>query len=138
MLGSGGTFMKRFGAKALCGLVRFSLALSSTGCATIVGGNREQKVAVNSKPEGATVYVDGQPAGATPTELVLNRNTDHEVVIEKPGYQPYHAHVSSGLNPWIFGNLAVGGIIGLVVDISCDSCHQLRPGSVETKLAPAS
>src|SRR5262245_65610804 len=117
--------------------VGFCLALVCTGCATIAGGSRDQKVTVHSKPEGATVFVDGQPAGTTPAEIALNRNVSHEVVIDKPGYQPYRTTINSGLNPWLFGNLAVGGIIGLAVDIGCDSCHQLRPGTVAPNLVPA-
>jgi hypothetical protein len=122
-----------------CGLtVGLCLTLACTGCATIAGGSRDQKVAVNSKPQGAQVFVDGQPAGTTPTEVALNRNVAHEVVLDKPGYQPYRTMVTSGLNPWLFGNLAIGGIIGLAVDISCDSCHQLHPGTVESNLVPVS
>jgi hypothetical protein len=95
-------------------------------------------VALSSKPQGAQVLVDGQPAGTTPTEVVLKRDVGHEVVIDKPGYQPYRTMITSGLNPWLFGNLAIGGIIGLAVDIGCDSCHQLRPGTVEPNLVPVS
>src|SRR5262249_43974336 len=119
-------------------LVGLGLALVNTGCATVTGGSHDQKGVVNSKPEGAQVYIDGQPVGGTPTEVTLSRKSDHEVVIDKPGFQPYTTHIATGLNPWIFGNLAIGGVIGLVVDISCDSCHQLRPGSVESKLSPVS
>jgi hypothetical protein len=128
--------MKRYGSGAGSWLTGLCLALACPGCATVAGGSRDQKVAINSKPDGAQVFVDGQPAGVTPTQLVLNRNINHEVVIDKPGYVPYRTTVNSGLNPWVFGNLAVGGIIGLAVDITCDSCHQLRPGSVEQNLKP--
>jgi hypothetical protein len=116
-------------------LVGLGLALVCTGCATVTGGSRDQKVVVNSKPDGAQVYIDGQAVGVTPTEVTLSRKNDHEVVVDKPGYQPYRTHVTSGLNPWVFGNLAVGGVIGLAVDIGCDSCHQLRPSSVEPNLS---
>ncbi len=80
------------------------------------------------------MFVDGKAAGVTPTQVTLKRDVDHEILIEKPGFEPYQTAVKSGLNPWIFGNLAIGGVMGLAIDIGCDSCHRLTPDSVTSEL----
>ena len=48
---------------------------------------------VTSEPEGATVIVDGQKAGATPIELQLPLSV-HELVIEREGFYPEEATAS--------------------------------------------
>ena len=111
-------------------------AVVCTGCATVTGGSRDQKVNVDSKPEGAQVIVDGKSMGVTPTEVTLKRSVDHEILLVKPGFESYQTTLKSGLNPWIFGNLAVGGVLGLAVDIGCDSCHRLQPDCMAPNLSP--
>src|SRR5262249_42763828 len=114
--------MDRYLSWGMQGVIGLCLMGLATGCATIAGGGHDQKVKIDSDPPKAQVFIDGKPAGTTPTEVCLNRNVDHEVVIEKPGFEPYQAQVKSGLNPWIFGNLVVGGIVGVAVDVTCDAC----------------
>ena len=48
---------------------------------------------VTNEPEGATVIVDGQKAGATPIELQLPLSV-HELVIEREGFYPEEATAS--------------------------------------------
>src|SRR5260221_13881120 len=93
-----------------------ALALSTTGCATVPGGSKNQGVKIASQPVGATVLVDGQPAGCTPTQVDLPRNAEHHVHVEKPGYQPSDVVLTRGFNPWLLGNVFVGGILGIVID----------------------
>jgi hypothetical protein len=110
------------------------LSLTSTGCATITGGGREQAVKITSQPSGATVLVDGQPQGTTPVKICLNRHQQHLVQVEMSGYETYQALLKTGVNPWIFGNLLFGGIVGLVVDVCAEANHRLFPGSVCVRL----
>lgn len=46
------------------------ILLSLNSCATIFGDNT-RTVAVNSHPQGAGVYVEGQRFGTTPTQVTL-------------------------------------------------------------------
>ena len=43
-------------------------------------------LSVESDPAGATIYVDGQPQGATPIQLPRLTPGDHRVSLTKPGY----------------------------------------------------
>lgn len=110
------------------------LGLLSTGCATITGGAREQKVKITSTPPGAAVLVDGDSQGSTPTEVYLDRHKVHHVQIDHPGYEPFHAILKPGVNPWIFGNIAIGGVLGIVIDVCAKADHRLFPGSLHVHL----
>ncbi|WP_456444850.1 PEGA domain-containing protein [Oceanithermus sp.] len=47
---------------------------------------------VDSSPQGAQVYVDGDPVGRTPVQLALDEGT-HDVELRLEGYEPYRVRV---------------------------------------------
>jgi len=47
-----------------------------------------QNVGVQSDPSGADVYLDGELAGKTPTQLEVGRDTVHTVYLKREGYRP--------------------------------------------------
>jgi hypothetical protein len=49
---------------------------------------------VDSRPSGAQVWIDGQPAGVTPLLLPNVAAGTHTVRIELPGFQPWTTSVS--------------------------------------------
>lgn len=108
--------------------------LAVSGCATVTGGARDPKVTVTSDPPGAAVTVDGQPRGVTPAVVEMSRKSDHQVEVIGPGCEPICVHVERRLNPWVFGNIIVGGLIGVVVDVAADSTHRLTPGEIHVNL----
>ena len=109
------------------------LAIGS-GCATVTGGARDQHVKITSNPVGATVLVDGQPVGQTPADVKLCRKTEHNVEVAYPGYDTAQTTIHRKLNPWLFGNILVGGPLGLVVDICTDATHNLSPDEINLQL----
>jgi PEGA domain len=122
--------------RAAVGCALLAVAALS-GCATVTGGTGPQKVKVESDPPGATVLVDGRPHGVTPTTVALDRTVGHRIELDKDGYAPTAADLKPGVNPWVFGNLLVGGLVGIVVDLATDSERRLYPGGVDIHLAPA-
>src|SRR5205085_4482 len=115
---SNGSFAR--GRAALAALVL--CAVSGTGCATIAtGGGGSQTVTVTSTPPGASVLVDGQPQGVTPATVSLSRKSEHTVELAAAGYEPARLTVTKKLNPWLIGNLLLGGLIGVVVDVATDA-----------------
>ncbi len=46
-----------------------------------------QRVGVESSPEGAEVYLDGERVGATPMTLRVSTAVDHSVYVKKEGYR---------------------------------------------------
>lgn len=105
------------------------MVASTAACATIVQGSN-QGVAVNSTPAGAAITVDGQSMGTTPAVLRLARNNAHTVRLEMPGYAPYELKLERKMSGWVWGNLAFGGIVGVIVDGSTGAMYRLSPGEV--------
>lgn len=94
-----------------------------SGCATIVSGT-SQTVSISTTPGGATCAVErmGAPIGTavtTPGVVTVNKNGGPLTVrCSKPGYQTATAAAESSFNGWTFGNIILGGLIGVVVDAS--------------------
>ena len=115
-------------------LVGLSL-LCLTGCSTLVNG-RHQALTINSNPPGAAYEVDGI-TGVTPgTAKVERGRRQHTVVLHKPGYQPAELSVGRTVNPWLAGNIFLGGVVGLIVDFSSGAAYQLRTDHVQSTLQP--
>lgn len=105
------------------------------GCATIVtGGGEDQAVRFASTPPGARVFVDNSDIGKTPMSFRLTRKDDHQVRMELAGYKNYEKEIKSGFNGWMFGDIILGGIIGLIVDLASGSNPALSPSNVSAKL----
>jgi hypothetical protein len=127
-------------------LTASTIAASLVGCASIVSGG-PAKISVSSQPSGATVTVINNRSGenvdvsTTPTVLRLKRGAgyfkaaQYRLVIEKEGYQPAQIEISSSVNGWYFGNLFIGGLLGmLVVDPLTGSMYVLQPKNIDRVL----
>ncbi len=122
--------MKR---KIYLGSILFCYFLSS--CASIVSGST-QEVKFSSNPSGAIVWVDGVNLGLTPVTSKLKRNKkSQKVKIELEGYKTQEIVLERKLNGWFFGNILLGGIIGIVVDASTGAMYSLSPKELEVELA---
>ena len=118
--------------KTISALIALSLAWTTTGCATIVHGNR-QTVTINSEPAGASVKIDGLK-GKTPFSASLARNNDYVVSIKKEGYKEEQVQITksfSGLS--IIGNLFFL-LIGVVIDFASGSAYNLNPTKIDVEL----
>jgi hypothetical protein len=118
----------------------FALAVLSicTGCATIAHG-RYQEVPVNSIPAGASVGVDCgngvQNAGVTPVTVKLKRNADKcGVTLSRDGYEDASATFARAISGWIWGNLAIGGIPGWIIDAADGAMYNRVPESVQINM----
>ncbi len=101
--------------KLLCALIASASILLTNGCASMFGDNTRQ-VVVNSKPEGADIYIDGINRGSTPAVLSLpvyiyNGQT---VVLKKDGYKDTAVYANSKfqfVGLWNILNFPIGFII---------------------------
>jgi uncharacterized protein YceK len=109
-----------------CGAMT-GLALS--GCATIIHGG-SQEIGISSSPVGAEVWVDNYRMGETPVVAKLRRKDTHTVKLVLPGYQPYETTITRSLSGWVWGNIAIGGLIGLGVDAASGGMYKLSPEQV--------
>ncbi len=110
-----------------------SFVFLTIGCCTIVSG-RNQSLPVITNPSGARVIIDGIQQ-QSPCTLVLDRkHLVYQVRVEKDGYEPTEITLRKGVNGWIWGNLFLGGIIGLIIDISTGSVNKFTPTELEISL----
>jgi len=106
-----------------------ALALLAVGCASVINGTT-QEVGLRSLPPGATVSVSGRSA-TTPAKLKLARNQDHTATFTLGGFPEQQAHLKQKLDGAFYGNLLLGGIIGMAVDMGKGAAYRLSPSNVE-------
>lgn len=65
-----------------------AFVLLASGC------DQRKAFPVKSDPPGAQVILDGQPAGMTPTTIMLDAAVpEHTVTLKRPGYAPYEQKI---------------------------------------------
>jgi hypothetical protein len=117
---------------ALVVLAAITVVVVGSGCATIVSGSRQQ-VKIESDPPGAIARVEEQTI-STPGSITLKRNRTYTVYISKEGYEEKKVYLNCEMNPWLWGNLGFGGLIGIVVDSSTGAANKLTPESINVVL----
>ena len=124
-------FMKSFSVL----VVVFSLLLSS--CATIIAG-KTQMVNVSSiqNPEAKCTLVDNKGAVynvTTPGSVTVKRGDGPLNITCKTRNEQGEVVINETLEPWFFGNLILGGIIGGAIDASTGS-YQKYPDQITISL----
>ena len=100
------------------------LAMSS-GCATILGGGGTQPVVISGPPSGSHVEIVNSAgvivhSGVTPFTVTLSRGQGYfapavYTVRVTDANGPRELKLHGTINPWYFGNLVFGGLVGCVV-----------------------
>lgn len=72
--------------------------------------------------------------GKTPFKTKLHRNRDYAVMIKLDGYLPYETKLTKKFNAWYLGNIAFGGIIGLIIDPITGAMYNLTPKELNAQL----
>ncbi len=47
-----------------------------------------------------------------------------------PGYQPFEATLTRSVSGWVWGNIVIGGLIGLAVDSISGGLYSLAPEQI--------
>ncbi len=97
-----------------------SLALLSTSCASIMTGKTDM-LDVTSTPEGAHFSTNTGDSGMTPATLKVPSNRDVIFMFTMAGYQDATKVSIPHRSKWIWGNVLIGGLIGIVVDLATDT-----------------
>ena len=109
------------------------LALSLTGCATLLKGNT-QEVAFASDPAKAQVYINGSYFGDTPFTMELYSSNSHTVEFRKSGYQSKSFLINSELGlGWVILDV-ISGFYPVVIDAITGDWKVLDPTIVMTNL----
>jgi hypothetical protein len=115
-------------------------------CASIISGRRSE-VAFNTYPPGAHVSIHdrrGQRVASFNSPGVANLKRQgrffmpahYTATISAPGYQTAQVPIGSTLNPWLLGNVLIGGIPGLVIDSATGAAWKPKRDEVNQNLMP--
>lgn len=113
---------------------------SLAACATVTRGSEDAWV-VNTDPTGARVETsNGHQCPSTPCAIKMKRKSEFTATITKPGYKTATVQVShktAGAGAaGVAGNVLVGGLIGIGVDMYTGASQDLVPNPVTVKLEP--
>lgn len=103
----------------------FFLIACCGSCATIVGSSHYE-VSIRSTPDNATVSIINKKGrevfrGVTPATVTLRSSAGYfscatyEVHVSLNGYAEKIYPISARLNGWYFGNILLGGALGMLV-----------------------
>lgn len=115
------------------------LALLS-GCATITRGTSESFV-IETDPPGAAATLTNGMSCTTPCSLKVKRRGDFVVTLEREGYEPVTATVTSSVDgggaAGMAGNVILGGLIGAGVDAGSGAMHSHKPNPLTVSMVKA-
>ncbi len=107
------------------GLSLLAMSLGLTGCASIIG-DTQHPVSVMSSPEGATFEIRNENGmvvhrGSTPASVSLKGGDGYfdgetyTIKFTKDGHEEQVVTVESSVYGWYWGNLLLGGLIGMLI-----------------------
>lgn len=128
-------------------LVAASIAFSISGCASIFS-EQTYPVQVTSEPSRASIEIkdeDGNVVynGSTPATVKLTSSAGYfdgeryTVTFRKDGYDEEQFVINSGIDGWYWGNILLGGILGmLIIDPATGAMYDL-PSKAGATLKPS-
>lgn len=120
-------------------MAKIVLCLSSgclllmSSCASIITGT-SQIVPVESDPPGAQIAMDGMGVGVTPAQITVKRGSDHVLAISREGFETTTVMLGKKFNGWYIGNLVIGGLVGLIIDLADGAYMWVEPEFVKVVL----
>ena len=117
-----------------------AVAISATGCATVVRGTTED-VVINYAPADANVTTSlGHKCSASPCTVNVERKKEFQVVATKKGFQQQVVDVGTKVSgkgvAGMAGNVLVGGVVGVGVDAATGASKDHFPNPVNIELVP--
>ena len=98
-------------------------AVAVTSCATIISGDSQTVWVETVGVDGANCTLTDTKGNIstvqTPAQTLVNRGDGPLTVsCEKPGVGSAETVHPESLNPWVFGNIVLGGFIGMGIDLA--------------------
>jgi hypothetical protein len=117
-----------------------ALGISVSGCASIISGTTQQIAITTSPVSGASCELhskEGTWTVTTPGVAKVDKTKeDISIHCAKDGYQDASATIPSSFEGWTFGNLILGGIVGVGVDAATGAMNKY-PNAFNVPMTPA-
>jgi hypothetical protein len=111
------------------------LMLALTGCAAVLG-SKQKDFDLQSTPQGADVFLDGNRLGATPVKVKLSNQVQHTFVFKKEGYKDATCSLAKGTGAgWVIFDV-ITGLVPIVIDAATNSWSQTKGSSCSGALEP--
>lgn len=122
-------------------LALLAVALLLSGCATLFTGT-DANVKVNADPNTASVVIKSQAGqvvyeGVVPATVKLPKKNTYTVEITQAGYKTQTVYIAQSVTGWFWGNICIGGVIGMLIDWGTGGMWDLNPTQIDAKLAMA-
>ncbi|WP_242084534.1 hypothetical protein [Aestuariivivens sediminis] len=123
--------------KKITSLILGGIILLLSSCASIVSTSK-YPISINSNPSEANIVVTDKKgdqiySGNTPANLILKASAgffvkaEYRITFTKDGYNTKTVPVKFKLDGWYFGNILIGGLIGmLIVDPATGAMYKLE------------
>ncbi|WP_146450716.1 hypothetical protein [Bythopirellula polymerisocia] len=114
---------------------------------SVVSG-RDTSVSIHSSPSSAQVKVSNEKGetvatGITPAKVSLKRGNGffkkaprYTATIQKPGYEAATVAIVPKVNPWVLGNVTLGGVPGVAADSATGAMWRYSPDDINQSLTP--
>lgn len=109
--------------------------LGLTGCAAVLG-SKEKHFDLQSSPQGAEVFLNGNRLGTTPVKVKLSNQATHTFVFKKEGYKDATCTLSRGTGAgWVVFDVLTG-LVPIVIDAATNSWSQTKGKACSGALEP--
>jgi hypothetical protein len=115
------------------GVATLATALLGSGCATVLKG-KTTPVSVTSTTAGATVMVNGQPAGVTPTTVQLSNTADAVITVRQADKEETCRMTSGASTGWVVADVLLTTGLGIIVDWATHNWNNVGPSSCHTSV----
>jgi hypothetical protein len=124
----------------------FGVCTALSGCATIVHSG-PRSVPIASEPPGAKVSIYDRSntlvmtnttpfVAQLPMRFGYFKAQNYRLEFQLAGHAPAVVNLDSSVSGWYFGNLLLGGLIGmLIVDPLTGAMYNLEPGKIDQPLS---
>lgn len=122
------------------GVIGALAACCVAGCGTVTRGTTES-VSITSEPADATIRTSlGHSCPQSPCTIEVSRKTKFTAFAEKEGFKPGSIFVDTKVAgagaAGVAGNLIIGGVVGIGVDVATGAALDHYPNPAQIRLAP--
>ena len=126
-------------------LVALVVTVFNSSCATLFSKSH-YPISINTIPQGATVTITNKKGtevfkGQSPARVGLRSGAgffsraEYQVKFSMPGYSERIVPISSRINGWYWGNILIGGVLGmLVIDPASGAMYKIDTKTITETL----
>lgn len=119
-----------------CALGVLVLCVINSGCASIMTGTKHS-INVQCEPEDSKILINGavhKSPCSQDIERGIYATKKNKVVAEKEGYKTCEFNPSGNLHPWFLGNIILGGLIGMAIDMGTGAVSSVEEKDIKMVL----